>query len=106
MKTDALYQKLICGKLDHLTLGDKQQIEPVLRKYTHVFHDEDMNDFKGTNVIEHQIPIGDAQHIRHPSTEPQHLKARDAKTSPGHARQRHYSGKPVSLVGPSDSSSK
>jgi hypothetical protein len=33
-KNDALYQKLLSGKLDHLTLEDKQQIEPV-------FHDED-----------------------------------------------------------------
>jgi hypothetical protein len=33
-------------------------------KYTHVFHDEEMNDFKVTKVIEHQIPIGNTQPIR------------------------------------------
>ena len=58
-KNDALYRKLLGGKLDHLTLEDKQQIEPVLQKYAHVFHDEDTNGFKETNVVEHQISIGD-----------------------------------------------
>jgi len=41
-------------------------IEPILLKYAHVFHDEETNDFKGTNVIEHEIPIGDARPIRRP----------------------------------------
>jgi len=58
-KNDASYQKLLSGKLDHLTLEDKQPIEPVLQKYAHVFHDEDTNDFKGTNFVEHQISVGD-----------------------------------------------
>jgi len=65
-KNDALYQKLLSGKLDHLTLEDKQQIEPVLQKYAHVFHDEDTYDFKGTNVVEHEIPAGDVQPTRRP----------------------------------------
>ena len=29
-------------------------------------HDEETNDFKGTNVIEHEIPIGDERPIRRP----------------------------------------
>ena len=58
------------GKLDHLSQEDKQQIEPVLQKYVHVFHDEDTNDFKGTNVVGHQILIRDAQPIRGPRIEP------------------------------------
>ena len=65
-KNDALYHRLLRGKLDHLTLEDKQQIEPVLQKYVHIFHDEDTNYFKGTNVVEHQILVGDVE----PSTEP------------------------------------
>ena len=32
----------------------------------HVFHDEESNDFKGTTVIEHHIPVGDAQPMRRP----------------------------------------
>ena len=62
----ALYQKLLQGKLDHLPEVDRQLIEPVLLEYAHVFHDEETNDFKGTNVVEHQILVGDAQPIRRP----------------------------------------
>ena len=52
--------------LDHLTQDARQHIEPVLLKYAHVFHDEDSNDFKGTNVVEHQILVSDAAPIRRP----------------------------------------
>jgi hypothetical protein len=62
-KNEALYY-LLQSKLDHLTPEKRQYIEPVLVKYVHIFHDEETNDFKGTSVTEHQIPIGDAQHIR------------------------------------------
>jgi len=65
-KNDALYKKLLSGKLDHLTLEYTQQIEPVLQKYAHVFHDEDTNDFKGTNFVGHQIPTDDVQPTRRP----------------------------------------
>jgi hypothetical protein len=61
-----LYNKLLHGKLDHLTSAEKEHTEPVLIKYAQVFHDEESNDFKGTTVIEHYIPIGDAQPIRRP----------------------------------------
>jgi hypothetical protein len=40
-----------------------QLIEPVLLKYAHLFH-EQINDFKGTNVIEHEIPLNDTRPIR------------------------------------------
>jgi len=61
-----LYDKLLQGKLDHLTQEDRQHIQPVLRKYAHVFHDEASNDFKETKAIEHQILVGDAKPIRRP----------------------------------------
>ena len=35
-------------------------------EYAHVFHDEETNDFEGTDVIEHQILVGDAQPVRRP----------------------------------------
>jgi hypothetical protein len=63
---EALYNKLLKGKLDHLTPEDRLHIEPVLVKYAHIFHDEETNDFKGTTVIEHEIQVGDAQPIRRP----------------------------------------
>jgi hypothetical protein len=65
-KNEALYNKLLHGKLNHLTQEDRLHIEPVLRRFAHVFHDEDANDFKGTDIIEHQIDIGDARPIRRP----------------------------------------
>jgi hypothetical protein len=61
-----LYQKLLKGKLEHLPLRERQLIEPVLVKYAHVFHDEELNDFKATNVIEFEIPVGDSTPIRRP----------------------------------------
>jgi hypothetical protein len=62
----ALYDKLSHDKLDHLTQDDRQHIEPVLLKYAHVFHDEESNDLKGTNIIEHHILVSDAAPIRRP----------------------------------------
>jgi hypothetical protein len=50
----ALNQKLLQGKLDHLSKEERELIEPVLLEYSHVFHDEESTDFKGTNVIEHR----------------------------------------------------
>jgi len=65
-RNELLYRKLLLGQLDHLSEEQKQVIEPVLMKYAHVFHDEDSNDFKGTDVIEHQIVLEDTRPIRKP----------------------------------------
>lgn len=45
-KIKALFQKLLQEKLDHLQRNERQLIEPVLVKYEHVFHEEELNDFK------------------------------------------------------------
>jgi hypothetical protein len=65
-KNEGLYNKLLRRKLDHLTQDERRAIQPVLLKYAHVFHDEESNDFKCTNVIEHQILVGDTPPIRRP----------------------------------------
>jgi len=65
-RNELLYRKLLLGKLDHLTQEEKQLIEPVLMKYPHVFRDEESNDFKGTDVIGHQIVLEDTRPIRKP----------------------------------------
>jgi hypothetical protein len=65
-ENEAVYHKLLERKLDHLSTYDRQTIEPVLQKYAHCFPDEDSNDFRGTNVIEHEIHVGDARPIRCP----------------------------------------
>jgi len=65
-KNKALFQKLLKGKLDHLPPHERQLIEPVLVKYAHVFHDKELNDFKATNVVEYEIPVGDTTPVRQP----------------------------------------
>jgi hypothetical protein len=67
VRNEVQYEKLLQGKLDHLEKEDRQYIEPVLKRYIHVFHDEEVNDFKGTDVIEHEIPVGSARPIRRPT---------------------------------------
>ena len=61
-----MYGKLLQGKLDHLSQDERELIEPILLKYAHVFHDESTNDFKGTDVVEHQTLVGDTPPIRRP----------------------------------------
>jgi hypothetical protein len=69
-KNETLYLRLLNGKLDHLNQEDRDLIELILLKYALVFHDEETNDFKGTNVTEYEIPIRDARPIRRPNREP------------------------------------
>jgi len=87
-KIKKLYDKLLQGKLDDLTPEDRQHIEPVLRKYAYVFHDEESNDFKETEVTEHQILVGDAKPIRRPTTlqNPLCVEGGDANASAKHAK--------------------
>jgi len=66
IKNEALYQKLLGGKLDHLPSEDRKKIEPVLLKYAHVFHDEKSNDFKTTELVEHEINLKDPMPLRRP----------------------------------------
>jgi hypothetical protein len=63
---EALYNKPLGENVDHLPPEERQIIEPVLRKYAHVFHDEGTNDFNSTDVIEHQILLEDHKPIRRP----------------------------------------
>jgi hypothetical protein len=65
-RNKALSEELLKGKLDHLSEEEKASIEHVLLRYAHLFHDEDSNDFKGINVIEHKILTGDARPIKRP----------------------------------------
>jgi len=65
-RNELLYRKLLLGKLDHLSEEEKQAFEPVLMKYAHVLHDEETNNFKDTDVIEHQIVLEDTRPIKKP----------------------------------------
>jgi hypothetical protein len=42
-------------KLANWTPREKSLLEPVLSRYNHVFHEEGSNEFKGTNLVEHQM---------------------------------------------------
>ena len=44
--------------------ADRKIIEPVLIKYAGIFHDDEDNDFKSTNVVVHKIETGDATPIK------------------------------------------
>jgi hypothetical protein len=61
---DANFEQYLQDKLWHLSQVERSVMEPVLRKYRHVFHVHGSNDFKGTNLTEHRIIIGDAKLIR------------------------------------------
>ena len=65
-KNKALFQKLLKGKLDHIPQHERQLIETVLVKCAHVFHDEELNYFKATNIVEYEIPVGYTPPIRRP----------------------------------------
>jgi hypothetical protein len=79
-KNKALFQKLLNGKLDHLPSHEIQLIEPVLVKYAHVFHDEELNDFKATDVVEYEIPVGDTAPIRRPPYRRPYARRDEMKT--------------------------
>jgi hypothetical protein len=75
IRNEGLYDKLLQGKLDHLKKEDRQHIEPMLKRYIRVFHDEEVNNFKATYVIEHKMAVGDARPIRrHPYRTPYALR--------------------------------
>ena len=40
--------------------AERKIIEPVLIKYAGIFHDDEDNDFKSTNVVVHKIETGDS----------------------------------------------
>jgi hypothetical protein len=61
-----LYCKLLKDKLDHLDSKEKGLIEPVLKRFAYVFHDEETHDFKSTTLVEHQIIVTGPTPIRHP----------------------------------------
>jgi hypothetical protein len=61
---DANFEQYLQDKLEHLSQAERSVMEPVLRKYRHVFHVDGSNDFKGTDLIEHRIITGDAKPIR------------------------------------------
>jgi hypothetical protein len=64
-----------------------------------VFHDEDTNDFKGTQVAEHQILLGDAKPIRKLPYRIKLSEGRNARSDTKGASKGRHSGEHLSMVG-------
>jgi len=62
--TESKYSEYLEGVLGHLTRKERAVLEPILRKYRHVFHDDEAVEFKATDIVEHRIITGDARPIR------------------------------------------
>jgi hypothetical protein len=58
------FQAYLDGVLGHLPEKERAVMEPVLRRFRHVFHDEASSKFEGTDLVEHRIITGDAAPIR------------------------------------------
>jgi hypothetical protein len=64
VEQDERFQSYIHSVLEHLTPKDRAVMEPVLRAYRYVFHDDKCAKFEGTDLIEHRIITGDAPPLR------------------------------------------
>jgi hypothetical protein len=51
-------------KLAHLSSDERKIIVPVLTKCAGIFHDNEDNGYKSTNVVVHKIKTGDATPIK------------------------------------------
>jgi len=63
-RNENLYRKLLQGKLNHLKEEERKVIEPVLLEHAHVFHDAENK--KGTDLVEHEILVGNARPKKKP----------------------------------------
>jgi len=95
---------LLKGKLDHLPPHERQFIEPVFLKYAHFYYDEELNDFKATNVVEYEIPVGDTPPVGRPPYRTPYALREKMKTQvekmlkQGVIRERHSCSAPSILV--------
>jgi hypothetical protein len=62
--TDGMLNQFMNDKLGHLIVRERVVMEPVLRRYRHVFHVEGFNDFQASDLMEHRIITADANQIR------------------------------------------
>jgi len=58
------FREYVNQVLGHLPKQDREVMEPVLRKYRHVFHLYEDSPFPGTDLVEHRLLTGDARPIR------------------------------------------
>jgi hypothetical protein len=49
------FRNYLDEKLGHISSAERKYVEPVLIRYLHIFHNEESDEFKGTDLVEHQI---------------------------------------------------
>jgi len=62
------------------TPEEKDLIESGILKYAHVFHDEDTNDFNGTDIIEHHTIVDNVPPIRRPQYQTPYVLKEEIKS--------------------------
>jgi hypothetical protein len=65
-KIDASFQSYLNDKLRHLTQEERTVLEPVIFKYRKTFFVKGSNEFRGTDMVQHEIDTGDVKLIRRP----------------------------------------
>jgi len=61
---EAKERQYLDSVLGNLTRKERAVVEPVLKKFRHVFHHDDEAEFKSTDLVEHRINTRDAKPIR------------------------------------------
>jgi hypothetical protein len=54
-KVDTKTKKYLRDSLAHLSDKERAEIEPVLMRYAHVFHDDESGEFGKTDLVRHRI---------------------------------------------------
>jgi hypothetical protein len=76
----------------------------MLKTFAHIFHDEDTNDFKSTNAVEHKIIVTDPTPIRRPQYRTPFALRGEMESQVKDIKERSNSEKSISLVSPGDTS--
>jgi hypothetical protein len=63
-QSEIVFELYLNEKLGHLTAQDRNKLEPVLRKYNHIFYQKGSSGIGCTGVVKHKINTGDVQPIK------------------------------------------
>jgi hypothetical protein len=63
-KVNSKTKQYLRDSLTHQSDEERAEIEPVLMRYAHVFHDEESGEFRKTDLVRHRIETGNAPPIR------------------------------------------
>jgi hypothetical protein len=63
-RSEIVFDLYLNEKLGHLTEQDRNKLEPILKKYSHIFYQEGSSAIGCTSTVKHKINTGDAQPIK------------------------------------------